>query len=153
MAITLKKAAFEDCPLLYDLQVRSFKVLLDKYQDYDYNPGAEKLERFIERFEQPTTDYYLILLGDMPIGGLRVCDFGEHCYLKQVFVLPEFQNRGFAQQAITQIEALYANAKHWYLDTILQENKLCYLYEKLGYRKTGNTKNLKQGLDLVYYEK
>lgn len=153
MAITLKKAAFEDCPLLYDLQVRSFKALLDKYQDYDYNPGAEKLERFIERFEQPITDYYLILLGDMPIGGLRVCDFGEHCYLKQAFLLPEFQNRGFAQQAIAQVEALYANAKHWYLDTILQENKLCYLYEKLGYRKTGNTKNLKLGMDLVYYEK
>jgi len=153
MAVTLKKAAFEDCVLLHDLQVRSFKALLDKYQDYDYNPGAENLERIIERFKLPNTDYYLILLDDLPIGGLRVYDFGERCVLKQIFILPEHQNHGFAQQAITQVESLYPNAEKWCLDTILQENKLCHLYEKIGYCKTGQTKNLQPGMDLVFYDK
>ena len=30
---------------------------------------------------------------------------------------------------------------------------LCYLYEKMGYRKTGQVKNVKDGMDLVYYER
>ena len=153
MAITLKKAVLENCSLLHDLQICSFKPLLDKYHDYEYNPGAEKLERIIERFNQPTTDYYMIFWDDALIGGMRVCDFGERCSLKQIFILPEFQNRGLAQQAIMQVELLYSNAKKWCLDTILQENKLCHLYEKLGYCKTGQTKNLQPGMDLVFYEK
>ena len=47
------------------------------------------------------------------------------------------------------IEELYYDAKAWELDTILQEPRNCYLYEKLGYVKTGQTKiinNKKGGL-------
>ena len=46
-----------------------------------------------------------------------------------------------------------ANGEKWELDTILQEKKLCYLYEKMGYQKTGKTEKIKDGMDLVYYAK
>ena len=55
--------------------------------------------------------------------------------------------------AIKAVEAKYPYARRWELDTILQEAKLCYLYEKMGYRKTGQVKNVKDGMDLVYYER
>ena len=35
----------------------------------------------------------------------------------------------------------------------LQEQKNCYLYEKLGYRKTGKTQIINEKLTLVFYEK
>lgn len=43
--------------------------------------------------------------------------------------------------------------KKWTLDTIAQEAKLCYLYEKLGYRRTGKQETIKPGMDIVFYEK
>ena len=52
-----------------------------------------------------------------------------------------------------QLEALYPNADSWELDTILQEEKLCHLYEKLGYRRTDQIKPIKEGMDLVFFEK
>ena len=50
-------------------------------------------------------------------------------------------------------ESLYPNAGRWELDTILQEQKLCHLYEKMGYRKTGKTQRIKDGMDIVFYAK
>lgn len=54
---------------------------------------------------------------------------------------------------IRLVEAIYPNATRWELDTILQEEKLCYLYEKMGYKKTGQTEEIKKGMDLVFYAK
>ena len=153
MRITLVKAELNDCPEIYSMQIKSFAALLDKYQDFEYSPGAEKMERTYERFHEATTDYWLIVLDKKNIGAIRICDFGEFCKLKQIFILPEFQNYGYAQEVIMEIESLYPNALKWELDTILQEEKLCSLYEKMGYIKTGKVKKLKENMDLVFYEK
>ena len=151
--ISLKKAHRADCTELHGLQVRSFLSLLEKYQDFDTNPAAETVDRIIQRFEQSFTDYYLIMDSERAVGMMRVCDFGVICRLSPICVLPEHQGRGYAQQAILLAEALYPNARKWTLDTILQEEKLCHLYEKLGYRRTGKYEKIKDGMDLVYYEK
>ena len=153
MMITLNKATESDCSTIHRIQVKAFSQLLLKYQDYSSSPAAEGLEQIEQRFEQSFTDYYLIMLADESIGMLRVCDFGENCRLSPICILQEYQGRGYAQEAICLMEQLYPNAKKWELDTIAQEDKLCHLYEKVGYRKTGRVENLKDGMDLVFYEK
>ena len=151
--IILEKASLRDCEEIYALQIQSFRALLDRYQDYDYSPGAEKIERTIQRLEEPKTDYYFISLNGKHIGALRICNYEKLCKLKQIFIIPAYQGYGYAQQAISAVERLYPNAERWELDTILQEEKLCYLYEKMGYRKTGKTQRIKEGMDLVFYRK
>lgn len=151
--VTLRRAAEGDCPKIHEIQVKAFSALLEKYQDFETNPAAERVERIFQRFTQPYTHYYFILLEGRPIGALRVCDFGESCRLSPICILPEYQGHGYAQQAILTAEALYPNAREWTLDTILQEERLCYLYEKLGYRKTGEYHRIKDGMDLVLYAK
>lgn len=73
--------------------------------------------------------------------------------LARLFVLPQFQNKGIAQQAIKIAEALFPNHKHWQLDTIKQEKNNCHLYEKMGYKKTGEEKIINNKMTLIYYEK
>ena len=51
------------------------------------------------------------------------------------------------------MENRYPGTKKWELDTIAQEGKLCHLYEKMGYRKTGRLEKLKDGMEIVFYEK
>lgn len=143
----------EDCRVIHDIQIKAFAPLLVKYEDFESSPAAESLDQIRKRFDQPFTDYYLIALGDRVIGMLRVCDFGEHCRLSPIGILPEYQNRGYAQQAISIMEARYRHASKWTLDTIVQETKLCHLYEKLGYRDTGKREHIKDGMDLIFYEK
>jgi len=151
--ISLRKAEYKDCPLIHSIQVRSFIGLLQKYNDFDSNPAAESLDRIQQRFQQPFTDYYLIMAEDETVGMLRVCDYGVNCRLSPICILPEFRGRGYATMAIRAMEKLYPEAIVWKLDTILQEEYLCRLYERIGYRKTGQVESVREGMDLVFYEK
>lgn len=154
MAITLQKANLDDCTNIHALQIEAFAELLEKYHDTASNPGAEPLERIVQRMEQPFTDYYWIRLDGRNIGAIRIArDSADSCRIAPVFVLPAYQNKGYAQQAIRLAEARYPNAVVWTLDTILQEEKLCHLYEKLGYRQTGERHELQPGMTIVFYEK
>ena len=153
MEISLKKAVISDAELIHRMQKASFTPLLEKYQDYDYSPACETLERTIYRMSLPIADHWLILLSKTPIGAIGIGRYEEFLKLKRLFILPEYQNRGYAQQAVRLAEAEYPSDIRWELDTILQESKLCHLYEKLGYRKTGQIKPIKEGMDLVFYAK
>ena len=154
MTIQLQKASIEDCPLIHQMQVSSFSALLEKYHDRNTKPGAEPLSRVFERMEQPFTDYYFIQLDNNPIGIIRVarCD-EDTCRVAPIFILPEYQGKGYAQQAMLIAETYYPRVSIWQLDTILQEEKLCHLYEKLGYCKTGEQETIQPGMDIVFYEK
>lgn len=118
MSITLDIAAITDAQELYDLQIKSFESLLEKYQDYDYSPCVEKLERTVQRLQEPITDYYFISLNKKHIGALRICHCDKLCKLKQIFILPEYQGCGHAQNVIKIAESLYPTAEKWELDTI-----------------------------------
>ena len=153
MCISLNRAIESDCLKIHEIQIKAFADLLEKYQDFDSNPGAEDIDRIYQRFSQSFTDYYLIYFADSLIGMLRVCNFGETCRLSPICILPEYQGHGYAQQAIFAIESRYPHARQWLLETILQETKLCHLYERMGYRKTGEYHHIKDGMDLVFYAK
>ena len=50
-----------------------------------------------------------------------------------------------SQKAIIKAEEIYGS-ENWELPTILQEKGNCYLYEKLGYKKTGKTEAINDKL-------
>ena len=91
---------------------------------------------------------------DVIIGVIRIVKRSNTiCRVSPIFILPEYQGNGFAQIAMLSAEKMYPDAKLWQLDTILQEGKLCHLYEKLGYHRTGEVEMVQPGMDIVYYEK
>ena len=154
MKIELQKVAIDEAEELHRLQQLGFCALLEKYQDYDTNPGAESMERIRQRFAYNTVDQYWIKMGAEIIGYIRIQHKKNEVYrLSQMFILPEFQGQGYAQQAIQQAESSYPQAKAWELDTIKQEPKLCHLYEKMGYRLAGSEHHIQAGMDLIDYTK
>ena len=56
-------------------------------------------------------------------------------------------------QTVRAVEALYPDARRWELDTIAEEAKLCHLYEKMGYRRTGAYTKIHAGMHIVEYVK
>ena len=60
--------------------------------------------------------------------------------------------RGYAQQAMQLAEEIHGSSG-WELDTILQEKGNCHLYEKMGYKQTGETKVVNERMTLVFYHK
>ncbi|MHB8063403.1 MAG: hypothetical protein ACYDG2_12340 [Ruminiclostridium sp.] len=96
MRVQLLKADANGCCQIYQMQIKAFAHLLDKYHDYTTNPGAEPLERIIQRMEQTFTDYYFIQLGSENIGAIRVVRLHDGaCRISPMFILPEFQGKGY----------------------------------------------------------
>lgn len=54
-------------------------------------------------------------------------------------------------QAIRLAENLHGE-HGWALETILQEDGNCRLYERLGYKRTGRVDKINEYMDLVYYK-
>jgi len=159
MGISLKKANIDDCEKIHNIRFKAFFPLLEKYKDYDTNPAAKPLEHLVRNMQNESIDFYLILL-NFPngtvnaIGYIRIKQLDENkCDFSQIAVLPEYQGKGYAQEAINQIETVYPNCKSWKLDTIKQEDKLRHLYEKMEYKLTGEEYNIKDGMDIIMYEK
>jgi len=150
----LKRAALKDAHTIWELQLEAFAELLDKYQDYDISPGNETIERIEEKLKQPYTYFYSIIEGDKIIGAIRIVDMkdGSRKRISPVFIMKEYRNKGYAQSAIIEAERIHGN-DNWKLETIFQEIGNCYLYEKLGYRKTGQMKTINDKMTIVYYEK
>ena len=151
----LVKADKSDLETILQMQIKAFMPMLEKYRDYETSPANEKYEDILFRFNQPQTTYYFIEVDCQKVGVIRIVDFKDESTRKRIspiFIMSEYRNKGYAQQAIAEAERLHG-AENWSLDTILQEEGNCYLYEKLGYRKTGRTEKINYRLTLVFYEK
>lgn len=154
MKVELVQAGLPDAQTIVDMQKKSFQKLLKTYRDYETTPGAEDIQKIIAHMEQRETQYYFIRHNQMNVGAIRVVcmDGGTLCRISPLFILPEEQNNGYAQAALRLVESMY-RPHTWTLDTILEERRNCHVYEKAGYRQTGEVKTLKKGMHLVRYEK
>lgn len=151
--VKLVRAGQEHGKELFAIRKKAFQPLLERYQDFDTNPAAESWETF-QSYYWENSDNFLIQLDGVSIGVLRVIKLSEDAYRLSSFgVLPEYQGNGYGQQAVQEMEKLYPQAKNWSLDTIKQEPKLLHFYKKLGYRQTGKEDQIKEGMDLVFFEK
>ena len=155
MDIKLIAANLEDLNTILQMQKEAFSELYAKYQDTETSPATEKYKDILFRFNQPETTYYFIMADNVKVGVIRIVDCKDGVTRKRIspiFIMPEYRNQGYAQQAIKEAERIHGN-QNWKLDTILQEKGNCYLYEKLGYHQTGKTEQINDKMTIVFYEK
>ena len=155
MKIELIRASLKDAKEIWKMQVKSFKNLLDKYQDFETNPASETILNVEMRLKQNFTFFYFIFIDNKKVGAIRVVDYKEKNKNKRIsplFILPEYRNKGIAQSVIKICEEIHGNI-NWELSTILEEKGNCYLYEKLGYSSTGKTQVINDRLTLIFYKK
>ena len=154
MKIELCEAGIADAQDIHRMQVATFAPLYEKYKDDETSPVKDTVEKILARMAQPETKYYKIMTDDIFVGAIRIFQFcEERCRVSPIFILPEYQNRGIAQSVFNIIERIYYKASNWCLDTILQEAGNCYLYEKLGYVRTGEEEIINEIMTIVFYEK
>ena len=155
MCIQLELIPISDAETYRQMQQRAFAELLERYRDYDTNPACETPARTRAKFTQPGRVYYYICHGDTRVGAISVVDPGTPARPKRIsplFILPEYQRRGFAQAAIREAERLHG-AHGWMLATIAQEAGNRHLYEKMGYHRNGWESAVNERMTLIGYEK
>ena len=152
--INLEKAIESDAQAIFDIQVRAFTPLLETYQDFKTSPATETVDRTMTRINNPSGEFYKIMLNNKLVGA--ICVFWKEKFqfwISPMFILPEYQGQGIAQKSIVIVEEMFPHATTWELATIQEEKGNCYLYEKMGFVKTGIIKKLNGRTTLVFYKK
>ena len=143
MNIELVRIDTHETEKLWKMQINAFKSLLEKYQDFETNPGAETKEKIEDKLLQDYTFFYYIYVDESITGAVRVAP---------IFIIEYYRNKGIAQKAFSEVERIHGK-NNWKLDTIFQEKGNCYLYEKLGYKRVGELEKINDKMDIVYYIK
>ena len=73
--------------------------------------------------------------------------------LGTIFIDPEYQNLGIGTQTIQFIEETYPKARRWRLGTPEWGTRNHHFYEKCGYKKIGEERNVEEGFIGFLYEK
>lgn len=127
----------------------------DDVNQYGFGPsGYDDIEKERENIMHYPT--YKIVLDGAIIGGITCCDIGsENFWLGGIYIDKAHQNMGIGTKAITFIENEFPEAKSWRLHTPFKNYRNHHFYEKMGYRKIGETspKEDKGGFYLFEYEK
>lgn len=139
-----------------EMQIRSFKPFMEKYEDYNSSPAAEWLDIIFDRMTQDNQEHYFIHLHGQIVGGVRVNNFPNELKRYRIgllFILPEYQNTGLGSGIIPKIEAFYPQAESWELETFAQEKRDIHFYEKFGYQQTDQQVKINDKLTVVMYKK
>lgn len=153
--VSLKKASADDVQLLHRLKYEAFLPLYNVYKDDETNPVKESIDNLLPKLTAKDSDYYIVEAGSTPVGGVRAVSSREGdmsiCRISPLFITPEYQNRGIAQQAMRTLMSMY-EPDLWTLSTIKQEAGNCHLYEKLGFHPTGQELIINERMTIIYYE-
>lgn len=154
MAVSLEKAQLKDAEELFGMQLAAFTPLLEKYRDFATSPANEPIERMKARILELDGGFYKIVAGKTLVGAIRIRQKENlRFWIGPLFIAPCFQGRGMAQCALAAAEKFFPQAVSWHLDTLLEEQGNCHLYEKMGYKRVGAAEKLNLRTTLVHYEK
>ncbi len=144
-----------DIDTVFEIQQAAYRPLYEKYHDDNTNPYMESKETILRKYMRTGTKGYLFIKDGVPVGAVRISLYPESKSGKvsALGVHPQYQGQGIAQQALMEIEKMHSDVERWFLDTILQEEGNCHLYEKIGYKRTGKLEEIRENMTLVFYEK
>ena len=155
MELEITRFSERDIGVVFEIQQAAYKPLYEKYHDAGSNPYMENKETVLRKYIREGTTGYLFLLDGKAVGAVRISidSVNKSGRISALCVLPEYQGKGIAQKALTEIERMHPDVQRWRLDTIEEEAGNCHLYEKIGYRRTGETKVINEKMTLIFYEK
>lgn len=150
--ISIEKAEVEDAKDIVKCKIDAYseEVKLYGFGPRDYDSLEEQIKLIKEG------NYFKILDSGKIIGGIRVRDNGEGEYwIGAIYIYSDNQNEGIGTKAMNLLFNQFKDAKKWYLETSYLSFRNQHFYEKLGFRKFGETKPdvMQNGFHLFKYEK
>lgn len=136
----------------FSMQKKCFKPIYEKYHD-ETSPCKEPFAKFVSRTTKSSFQMYWIIDNSTKVGQIWIATKNNTAKLARLFVLPKYQNKGYATKAIIDIEKLYSQYYHWQLDTIKEEKKNVHLYQKLGYKPNEKEKIINDKMTIIEFEK
>lgn len=106
----------------------------------------------LEEVQRKNTQYYLIEFQGEKLGGVRVRNKVNKVFnMGPIFIKTTCQNKGIGYTVLQKLFGMYPQATEWELTTILQEKRNCHLYEKCGFVRVGDERQVNDRMTLIDY--
>jgi ribosomal protein S18 acetylase RimI-like enzyme len=135
MDLRRRPAAPEDKEAVYRINCAAYHdVVVAQFGAWD---EGFQIAHFEEKWNP--AKYEVVTCGDEIIGVLAVEHHADHVFLSEIQIDPAHQNRGFGSEILRD---LISASKRSHLPIrlrVLKLNRARQLYERLGFRQTGET--------------
>ena len=148
--IQIEIASKDDAAKILAIQKAAFLGQAKIYDNYALPPLTESLESIVKEFDNKI--FLKALIKGEIIGALGFNHAKGQVTIERIAVKPDYQNKGIGTALLTKVEAMVPKAIAYSLFTGNISARNIHLYEKAGYRVTGQ-KTSEQGIDLLYMEK
>ena len=151
--VTLSIATEKDAETLSHIQHEAFDA--ESLMFHRTGPGGpagyDTIEGQIDLMKR--TDFLKIEHDGHIVGGLAVAVSPGRCRMVRIFIDPSYQGRGIGQKAVGLMFLRYPSEVVWELDTPSWSLRNHRFYEKMGFRKVGETDVGERGFPLFLYER
>ncbi|MNZ58880.1 putative acetyltransferase [compost metagenome] len=150
MIIHITLAEKADLEQLLQLQYLSYQSEAEIYDDYTIPPLKQTITELEEEFKVQMI--LKAVIDNRLVGSVRAYMEEGICKIGKLIVHPDYQNRGIGSQLMNEIELRFTRCDKFELFTGEKSLRNIYLYNKLGYRQTGELRVSPQ-LTIIYMEK
>jgi GNAT superfamily N-acetyltransferase len=139
---TIRHATPDDCALIYELAVPSWKVAYSEIlsgEQMDYMLKKMYSEESLTRQMREGHIFFIVLCDDIPSGFISFHPQGENLYiLEKLYILPHTQGTGagrfLVEQAEEYIRNLHPAGRHFLFElNVNRNNKAVDFYKRLGF--------------------
>jgi ribosomal protein S18 acetylase RimI-like enzyme len=130
--LLLRAAVAADCELARRIYLETTRPYVRHLGDWT---DDFIVARFDQRFEVATTR--MIELDGETIGWVRVSETGDEIVLEQIYLAPDRQGRGLGSILLRQLAEEWRTSGKPVALRVLKENPARRLYERFGFRVTG----------------
>ncbi|WP_019912916.1 GNAT family N-acetyltransferase [Paenibacillus sp. HW567] len=153
--LSIQLANPQDASRLAEVQKRTFDHDAQQYQNKleDGPPGYGSSSWQSEMMM--SGQYYKLLENDVIIGGMILfpSENKEECHLGRIYIDPNYQNRGYGQEAFLFLFSTFSSAQKWTLDTPSWAVRNHHFYKKQGFVQIAEVHDAQSGEALIQYER
>ena len=132
---TRRSADASDTEFARDAHHRAYRDVVER-QFGSWN--REQQDGFFDR-NWAGGGFQVLLYDNMPCGYVAVEQRKDDVYVRELVILPEFQNQGIGSAVLAEVFDLANSLEVPVRLQVLRENRARLLYERLGFTETGRT--------------
>lgn len=148
--VTISEAGIEDLPKILALQKTAYLSEAEICQDFTIQPLQQTMDQIIHEYGSGL--FLKAVRNQKLIGSVRAHEDGETCYIANLVVYPDYQNRGIGSRLLNEIENRYFHLQRYELFTGHKSSRNLYFYKKHGYIELMK-KTVSKKLIHIYMEK
>ncbi|HRQ41530.1 MAG TPA: GNAT family N-acetyltransferase [Chloroflexota bacterium] len=132
--VRLRPASASDYDFVYQLR----RATMQKYVEaiWGWDEGAQR-QRFAVSFNPSISQ--IIVVGDQDVGELALVEEDDVLYLKGIYILPTYQNRGVGTAVLHHLLAQARARRQPVTLQVFKMNPARQLYERLGFAVVGES--------------